>query len=107
MDILDEVGYRKFQLLLVLRRYEAQFPARPDQNQAQRTHPYWNDFLTESTRTLNIAVDELEAMLQRLTRTGLYQIVTGSYMDYSGGRGYLTPLFDSLLEKLQVQGDRA
>jgi hypothetical protein len=39
----------------------------------------------------------LEAMLDRLTRTGLYQTIVGAFIDYTGGRGYLTAYFEAFL----------
>ena len=107
LDILDEVEYREFQLLLVLWGHELQFPANSNENPAQRTEHYWRDFQAEVTKELGVGIDELNAMLQRLTRTGLYQIITGNYWGYLGDRGYLTPLFDRLLRKLRTQESKA
>jgi len=104
LDILDEVGYREFQLPVVLWGHELRFPVDPRENELQRTEHYWRDFQSEATKKLGISIDELNAMLQRLTRTGLYQIITGNYWDYAGNRGYLTPLFERLLRNLRMKG---
>jgi len=100
LSILDELGYREFQLLLVLRKYELQFPLQEGVNQAQRTAKYWSTFKTEAVKTLNIPEEDIDAALQRLTRTGLYQIITGTYWDYAGDRGHLSPNFPRLLKRV-------
>jgi hypothetical protein len=100
LNILDELEYREFRLLLLLRRYELDNPPQPEQNQAQRTAPYWGDFQAEAAAAFQLSVDELNAMLQRVQRTGLYQPVTGTYWDYLGNRGFLTPLFERLLVRV-------
>lgn len=103
LDILDEVGYREFQLLVVLWGHESRFPVDSHENELQRTEHYWKAFQAEVTEKLGIGIDELNAMLQRLTRTGLYQIIVGNYWDYAGNRGYLTPLFERLLRNLRTK----
>jgi hypothetical protein len=103
LDILDEVGYREFQLLVVLWGHESRFPVDPHENELERTGHYWKDFQAEVTKKLGVGTGELNAMLQRLTRTGLYQIIVGNYTDYVGNRGYLTPLFERLLRNLRMK----
>lgn len=102
LQILDDLSYREFQLLLVLRKHELQFPSTPNENEVQRTGHYWDNFHSESTKLLGISDDELNPMLQRLVRTGLCQIITGTYWDYLGNRGYLTPRFAKFLQRLNM-----
>jgi hypothetical protein len=102
LAILDDLSFREFQLLLVLRKYELQFPSTPDKNEAQRTRQYWDNFKVEATKHIGISNDELNPMLQRLIRTGLYQMITGTYWDYLGDRGYLTPRFAKFLQRLNL-----
>jgi hypothetical protein len=102
LSIVEEISYREFRLLLILHKYEMQRPLMPNENQVMRTAEYWPAFLVEAASELAVHEDALDAMLQRLVRTGMYQIITGTYFDYLGNRGYLTPLFDGLLRRLTV-----
>ena len=102
LSIVEEISYREFRLLLILHKYEVQRPLMANENQVMRTAESWPAFRVEAASELDISEDVLDAMLQRLVRTGLYQIITGTYFDYHGNRGYLTPLFDGLLGKLHL-----
>ncbi len=103
LAVLDDLGFREFELLLLIHKQELQFPSTAEENQAQRTSRYWTIFQADAIATFKITAAELDAMLQRLVRTGLYVSIAGSFWDYSGGRGYLTPLYESLLANLQVE----
>jgi hypothetical protein len=100
LAVLDELGYREYQLLMLLRAYEAQYPPNDQENSVQRTSKYWVAFQREATNKLSIPINEFNAMLQRLTRTGLYEIISGTYWDYYGNRGTLSPRFEVFLRRI-------
>jgi hypothetical protein len=100
LQLLDEVSEREFKLLLLLERHESKNPMQQSDNRLTRTTRFWSDFVSDAQSELGIDGDTLEAMLTRLTRTGMYQEITGAYYDYTGGRGYLTSRFAEFLRAL-------
>ena len=100
LAIVDELSYREFMLLSILDRLEQQHPLQPGMNRLQRARTFWTEFQKKAAETLGIDPAEVEAHLQRLSRTGLYQPITGSYLDYEGGLGYLTLRFVRLKTRL-------
>jgi hypothetical protein len=107
LSTLDELGYREYQLLLLLRNREAQNPPNDQENSVIRTSRYWANFRREAEDKLGIGNDEFNAFLQRLTRTGLYEIISGTYWDYEGNRGTLTPQFEALLQRITRSDPKA
>jgi hypothetical protein len=63
---------------------------------------FWADFEANADNELSLDSETLQAMLNRLARTGMYQEITGGYVDYGGGRGYLTPVFAGFLSALAI-----
>lgn len=100
--LLDEISEREFTMLLLLERHEARHPRQPDEIPLQRATRFWVGFEGDAEKELGIDGDVLQAMLGRLTRTGMYLEFTGAYLDYSGGRGYLTPIFTEFLDALGI-----
>lgn len=100
LAILDEIELSEFQLLFLLASFEEGFPPLEGENVAQRTSRYWKEFENAAASNFGIAPVELESYLQRISRTGLYQPVTGGFWDYLGGRGHLTGRFYRLMEKV-------
>ena len=100
--LLDEISEREFSLLLLLARHERNYPQESSENRLQRAMHYWRDFAHDADLELGIEGDALEAMLTRLTRTGMYHEITGGFWDYTGGVGYLTTTFESFLEALNI-----
>lgn len=92
LKILDELSHREMQILLTLEHYEAMYPSdgdRPDLILPE----YWNAFVQNACELLKIDKQELEGMLARLSRSGCYVDLTGTYFDYEHGQGQLTPLY--------------
>jgi hypothetical protein len=102
LSIVDELSYREFMVLCILHKLEQQHPMYPGMNRLQRARVFWNDFEKEAAKAVGVRVDEVQGYLQRLSRTGLYQIITGAYLDYEGGLGHLTPRFERLKERLDI-----
>jgi len=103
LSILDDLSYREFQILVTLKKYEEANPPKPEgESELQRVNRFWQDFQSECAAKLKIPADELNGVLTRLNRTGLYQTIVGTYFDYAGDRGRLTPNFYIFIEKLKV-----
>jgi hypothetical protein len=105
LQLLDEVSEREFRLLLLLARHEAKHPMQRSDNRLTRTSYFWSEFASDAQRELGLDGDTLEALLARLTRTGMYQEITGGFFDYTGGRGYLTSTFTEFLRALGISHD--
>lgn len=93
LQIVDELSYREFNALSILDRFESENPQEKNENKLQRATKFWKDFQDEVIRTNELGTDEFTAFMSRIARTGCYELITGSFLDYSGGIGYLTPLY--------------
>jgi hypothetical protein len=102
LTIIDELGYREFLILSILSKYEREYPALTSMNQLQRARQFWTLFESDVVRELDIRPEEVQGYLQRLSRTGLYQPITGSYLDYTGGLGHLTARFEQVKARLEL-----
>lgn len=107
LAVLDEISEREFKVLLLLQRHELKCPQKAGENRLQRTRRFWTDFESDAKEELGISSDNLQAVLTRLTRTGMYQEITGGYFDYGGGRGYLTPALADFLDGLGLSASEA
>jgi hypothetical protein len=96
LKILDELAYREFEVLQLLERYEASTPLGEHDTPVSRANKYWTAFKQEVVSTYGIPEDEFGAFLSRLARTGCYELIVGTYLDYVGGLGYTTPKFRRL-----------
>lgn len=99
LSILDELSFRELGILVVLSRYEKEDPYHARRNDLQQANQFWDKFSSEVCSRFSIPNGELNGSLTRLNRTGLYGIIIGTYLGYTGGRGKLTPLY-AKLEKL-------
>lgn len=93
LDILDDLSEREIAVLVLLSKYEAAEPCRPGENELQRANRFWRAFLEDLESELGISKEVADPILTRLNRTGLYETFTGSYFNYTGGKGKLTPLY--------------
>lgn len=100
LSVLDDLSYREFQVLVILKQYEETNPHRQDDNELKRARRFWDDFLDTCAIKLKIPIEEINGMLTRLNRTGLYQTLVGAYLDYEGDIGRLTPNFYKFVQKL-------
>jgi len=99
LSILDELSFRELGLLVVLSRYEKENFLQDDTDPIQRPNRFWDQFSSEVCSRFSISNGELNGILARLNRTGLYRTIVGMYPGYTGGRGELTPLY-AKLEKM-------
>ncbi|KYH32789.1 hypothetical protein [Neomoorella mulderi] len=97
LAILDELSYRELAILVLLHSYEQAHPRQKGENDLQRASRFWEQFKDELVNRLGVGVDEIDAVLIRLTRSGLYELIVGSYLGYTGGKGKTTPLLVKLL----------
>jgi len=93
LKILDELSYREICLLAVLEDYEERYPIQETENALQRANRFWSDFSQQVCREYLLEPDELDAWMTRLNRTGTYETFIGMYLDYTGGKGKLTPTY--------------
>ena len=104
LSILDEIGYRELGILVVLSRYEKEYP-QGKETDVQRTNRFWDPFSSEICSSFSISREELFGILTRLNRTGLYATIVGTYIGYTGGRGKLTPLYTKLEKLIRPEED--
>lgn len=102
LGILDELNYRELQALAILDSYSNQ-PWNPDQNDLQWTNTFWDDFAANLSSNLKIPQDEIKDFMNRISRTGCYEMFTGTYMGYTGGKGKLTPTYRRLKQFVEEQ----
>jgi hypothetical protein len=93
LSILDELTFRELVMLNILHRHEEATPFNQNENDLQRANRFWEQFIREVETELRIPQNEIDSLLTRLNRTGCYETFTGSYLDYTGGKGKLTPLY--------------
>jgi hypothetical protein len=96
LSIIDDLSYRELQILALLGQFEKKNPKQNSESDVQWTNRYWSSFVQAISDQLKISADTVSAMLTRLQRSGCYKGIDGSYMDYSGGQGHLTPLYRRL-----------
>jgi len=101
LSILHELSLREFRVLVILHKYEHANPLK-GRNPLQRATAVWEDFQQDVELNIGIPRAQLPAILTRIQRTGLYETITGAYLDYTGGKGCLTPLFLDFLSTLRI-----
>lgn len=105
LSILDELSFRELGILVVLSRYEKDYPHQAEGSDIDRSARFWDQFSSEVCSRFSIPMGELNSILTRLNRTGLYATFTGytsiaeKSVSYTGRIGELTPLYTKL-EKL-------
>lgn len=100
LTILDELSFRELKALSILDEYSKR-PRLHDHNDLQWTTTFWDDFEVRVTRELDLPSEEVSCFMNQIIRTGCYEIFTGGYMDYTGGKGKLTPTFRRLQALIQ------
>ncbi len=95
LKILDELSYRELIALRVLDEFGST-PRTEEQNDLQWTNQFWDKFEKRLSSELGIPTNQLTDFMNRIARTGCYEMFTGGYMDYTGGKGKLTPTYHRL-----------
>jgi hypothetical protein len=88
VKILESLSLQELRVLQILDKLEKAHDGVAG-NSVQRTSTYWTEFHDKLIEA-GIPQDEHAGLLGRLTRTGLYTELTGTYLDYAGGQGVLT-----------------
>ena len=107
LSILDELSMRELSVLLLLKDFEDKHPYENNtkgelENDLQRAHRFWELFEAAAEAKYGVSRDHIPSVLTRLNRTGMYETITGGFLDYAGGKGKLTPRFNEFLNWLQV-----
>ena len=105
LGILDEISFRELGILVILSRYEKDYPHQAGERDYDRRVRFWDRFSSEVCSRFSIPRGDLSSIITRLNRTGLYETFVGyssvaeSNLSYTGRIGALTPLYRKL-EKL-------
>ncbi len=105
LRILDDLSYREFQVLLILKRFEDEAPEEEGLNALQKATRFWDSFVEAVVAEVGIHHEEVMGFLVRLNRTGLYETITGSYIGYLGDKGRLTANFRTFLQALDAESE--
>ena len=95
LNILDEFNFREIRALAILDSYSLR-PRDKEVNDLQWVFSIWDDFSNQLSRELSIPENEVSNFMNRIIRTGCYEIFTGTFLDYEGGKGKLTPIYHRL-----------
>lgn len=98
LKILDELSYREIQALNLLDHYSSAPRDEVIGDDLLWINTYWEAFENDLCEQLKIPQDEVVHFMNRIARTGCYEIIVGSYIGYAGGRGKLTPNYRRLKE---------
>jgi CRISPR/Cas system CSM-associated protein Csm2 small subunit len=106
LEILDDLTFRELQALAIMDSFSVR-PRTPEQNNLQWTNTFWDEFEDRIVRELRVPKDEVSDFLNRISRTACYEIFTGGYMDYTGGKGKLTPTYRRLKRFISSEAENA
>jgi hypothetical protein len=95
LKILDELSYRELLALSILDEYSNR-PREEEHNDLQWTNTFWSEFEKRLPQELLIPAEEIAGFMDRISRTGCYEMFKGGYWDYEGGKGKLTPIYHRL-----------
>lgn len=102
LQILDELSYREFLILLRLSEYEDRNQD-GTKNDLELAELFWDDFRLDLKLELMIPDDDVEPCLIRLARTGCYELFMGKYWGVRDGEGKTTSRFHRLKDFVKGQ----
>jgi len=102
VKILDELSYRELMALKILDEFSVT-PRPEDQNDLEWTNQFWDKFEKHLTAELSIPGDQVVDFMNRIARTGCYEMFMGGYFDYTGGRGKLTSTYQRLKKFIEEE----
>lgn len=105
LNILDDLSFRELMILIKLDKFETEYPFSEGENDLQRANRFWEMYCVELTRDLAIPLDEINATLTRLNRSGCYETFIGAYFSYTGGKGKTTSTFKRLKQLIGYSVD--
>ena len=95
LKILDELSYRELLALSILDQFSSR-PREEDWNDLQWVSTFWDEFEQRLSSELDITKEQVTDFMNKIARTGCYEMFTGGYFDYTGGKGKLTPTYQRL-----------
>lgn len=95
LKILDDLTFRELQALAIMDSFSNR-PRTSDQNDLQWTNTFWREFEDRIVLDLGVPRDEVADFMNRISRTACYEMFTGGYIDYTGGKGKVTPTYRRL-----------
>lgn len=95
LKILDDLTFRELQALAIMDSFSNR-PRTSDQNDLQWTNTFWKEFEDRIVLDLGVPRDEVADFMNRISRTACYEMFTGGYIDYTGGKGKVTPTYRRL-----------
>ncbi|WP_321430174.1 hypothetical protein [uncultured Methanolobus sp.] len=106
LNMLNETSSRELWILVVLSKYEKKHRNIHGKLTLKEVSIYWDAFIAEISSKLSISSEEINAILTRLNKSGLYSTIVGSYVGYYGDRGTLTPIYYKLEDLIKpIEGD--
>jgi hypothetical protein len=105
LQILDELSIREITILFILSEYEKKNPIKDNETEVNRTSRYWSDFIKETTNLLHINENELKGILSRISRSGCFVEITGTFWNYTGGQGLLTDVYYKLMDLIELKSE--
>jgi len=112
VKIIEELSYREILILRLLEDFEKNNPDHPikqipetpikeDLTPLNIAIKYWDTFIKQVQIDFNIPEDEVPNILNRLTRSGLYGIISNMWKGKYRNQGYLTAIYYNLKNVIQ------
>ncbi len=105
LSILDDLGYREFEILRLIYRYELENPQPKEGIDYELIEKYWENLLDEIEGSIGISRELIPGFLTRLNRTGLYKTLVGGHLGYESDQGILTASFQRFINALGLSQD--
>lgn len=102
LKILEELSYREIVALRIMDDF-SMIPREKGQNDLQWIDLFWSDFEKKLSNTINIPTEQVTDFMNRTSRTGCYEPITGGYLGYTGGKGKLTPTYQKLKKFIETK----
>jgi hypothetical protein len=95
LEILDELNYRELRALAILDSF-SESPRTAEQTEIEWTKTFWDDFANRLTIELGVPQDAGKDFMNRISRTGCFELYAGSYIGDTGAKGKLTATYKRL-----------
>jgi hypothetical protein len=94
LGILDELSIRELRALAILDEFSS-IPSATEKNDSTWTATFWDKFVNRLGVELKIPPEEVNDFMNRISRTGCYEMDINSYFANSSGRK-ITPIYKRL-----------
>lgn len=95
LKILDELSYRELQALAIMDEFSNRQSAKEPRS-VRWLNTFWHEFESRLENELKIPADEVSDFMNRISRTGCYEIFEPGSVYYERGMGLLTPTYERL-----------